>query len=193
MKGNNHSPDLTCFRPLKNNADPVLNYVPWHEDVQVSASIAPPFLTWALDGGEWWSTFLLLYSPQKSPWRPLDRRLNCTKFSSVHELALHGCSETDQFPVEEPYSICFPTRLNWMLLQKICGNWDTPVGMVSRLLDGQPRGQVSIPSRGKRFSFPPYYPDQLRDPTRLQKNTDIWGCFFRNKAAGAWSWTLSSI
>jgi hypothetical protein len=32
---------------------PVLNYAPRHEDVWGSGDIAPPFLTLALDGGEW--------------------------------------------------------------------------------------------------------------------------------------------
>jgi hypothetical protein len=43
--------ELICKR--KGKVVPVLNKAPYHEDVRESRGIAPPFLTSALDGGEW--------------------------------------------------------------------------------------------------------------------------------------------
>jgi hypothetical protein len=37
--------------------------------------INPPFLTSALDGGEWSASLPGRFHPGKSPWYPLDRRL----------------------------------------------------------------------------------------------------------------------
>jgi hypothetical protein len=47
-----------------------------YEDIQVIGVIAPPFVTLALDGGEWSASLPCCFTPQgKSPRYPLDRSL----------------------------------------------------------------------------------------------------------------------
>jgi hypothetical protein len=44
----------------------VINPAPHHEDVWGSGGMAPPFLTWALDRGEWLASHLCHFTPGES-------------------------------------------------------------------------------------------------------------------------------
>jgi hypothetical protein len=53
----------------------LINYALCHEDIWRSGGISPPFLTSALDGGEWSASRPGRFTPWgKSPLYPLDRR-----------------------------------------------------------------------------------------------------------------------
>jgi hypothetical protein len=62
---------------------------------------------------------------------------------------------------------------------------------VQRLATGWTRGWISVSVKSKIFSSPGR-PDRLWDPTSLLFS-GYWGCFPGGKAAGAWSWPLTSV
>jgi hypothetical protein len=90
------------------------------EDIWGSGTVAPPFLTSALDGGEWSASRPCRFTPgERAPWYPLDRRLvgpqSCSgRCGEKTNLELLGIESR----LSSPYIACCYT--SWAVPTPVC-------------------------------------------------------------------------
>jgi hypothetical protein len=76
----------------------LINSALCHEDIWGGGGIAPPFLTSALDGGEWSDSRTGHFThKKKSPWYPLGRRMGRPQSRSrfCGEVKTYSCRESN--------------------------------------------------------------------------------------------------
>jgi hypothetical protein len=126
-----------------------------------SGGIAPPFLTQALDGGEWSDLRLGRFTPGERV--PRTHFIADREVCNLQFFSWSGFIPTSGFLSTEPRC--------WVISNIACR--DSAVGIATGYgLDGRGVG-VRVPV-GERFFSPPRPPDRLRGPPSLLSN-GYWG------------------